>query len=678
MKKQTKTPAQVLKTLPRKAAHVVIDAEGDGLDGYPGYGEQAETATPEQVLASASVSTILAIATVNATLPSRVIARILTPPSLALVVGVPGADWVSPIAHALTSFRAWTEVLKRDGSKKVSDKGSVGNDFVAGALAAGRSVLGVSTAPDRYLPAALMTAADLRVDIGAPNARAIRATIRLVTGRRGGPIPVDIIRGLSFDEITACLRKGSTSRDCIRRLKAASASKRSACSDLADVPLVEDTWGYGPAGDHARALVEAVKAHRLGAPWPAAGTRFVLAGPPGTGKTSLARSIAKSLGVGITATSVSSWFAQTGGYLNDICRKVDEIFLEASQAGGVLLIDEIDSLPNRETCDSRHREYWVNVVSHILTTLDGAVSSPASKLIIIGATNFPERLDPALTRPGRLDRIVRIDLPDEVAIQGILRQHLAGDLDDQDLAPIAAIGAGATGADIAGWASGARMVAAAAKRPMTMMDLLARIVPPETRSPAEQLSVARHEASHAVALELKGAADVTTVSIVAKGEFAGRTSSRLNDTSKMSPSELDDLIVCILAGRAADQHFGAVTSGSAGGSRSDLAHATALVAGKHASWGLGKSLLYRGDQDDALALIRFDPAFRRTCEEDLSRLYEVSRDLVSRNGDLIDRIAHRLVECRVIGGAEVRAIIADATTALAKGAPQSRKGGPHA
>lgn len=678
MRQKPKIPASILKSLPSKTDREFVDAYDDDYPVYGGNGGRAEPPTSEEVLASASVGTVLAVSMLHAMLPPKVIARIQASPSLALVVSVPGPDWIAPIALALSSLRAWSEVIKRAGTSK-SDRTSVGSDSVASALGAGRSVVGISTAPERYLPSALLTAADLRVEIKAPTPRALRATMRLVTGRRPGPLPADLVQGLGFDEITACIRKGSRPRDCVRRLKAASASKRSSASDLSDVPLLKDAFGYGAAKDHGLALIDAVESYRRGErSWESVkGRNIVVVGPPGTGKTTYARSLAKSLGVQLTVTSVSSWFAQTSGYLNDICRKIDEVFLEASQNGGVLLIDELDSLPNRDNCDSRHRDYWVTVVNHVLMTLDGAVSSPASKLIIIGATNFPQRLDPALTRPGRLDRIVEIDLPDAAAIEGILRQHLAGDLLDEDLGPIAAIGAGATGAVIAGWATNAKMAAMSARRPMVLSDLLRQVAPPETRSPAEQLAVARHEASHALALTLKGCAEVSMVSIVAQGSFAGRTTSRLRDTSKMNSGELDDLVVSVLAGRAADQHWDHVTSGSAGNAGSDLAHATALVAGKHASWGLGQSLLWRGDQSEALLLLRTEPAFRQVCNDDLARLYEIARDLVGSNADIIDRIAHRLVERRVLGGDEVRAIISGSPMASAKAARKAGTGGLH-
>ncbi|MCJ2052828.1 ATP-binding protein [Methylobacterium sp. J-070] len=273
----------------------------------------------------------------------------------------------------------------------------------------------------RRLPAALVAAADLRIYVGPPTAKALRAAIGLATGRSVGRLPDDVVLGLGLDEIASCIRKGSAPRDCVRRLRTASASKRSGAEDLADVPFLEDAHGYsGGAMEHGLALIEAMKAYRRREKSFSSIERkhIVLSGNPGTSKTTYARSLAKSLGLHLSVTSVSSWFAQTGDYLNEICKKIDEVFQEASQLGGILLFYEIDCLPSRENSDVRFREYWSAVTAHVLTLLDGAVFSPASRLIIIGATNYPARLDPALTRPGRLDRLVHINLPDEVAIEG--------------------------------------------------------------------------------------------------------------------------------------------------------------------------------------------------------------------------------------------------------------------
>ncbi len=120
--------------------------------------------------------------------------------------------------------------------------------------------------------------------------------------------------------------------------------------------------------------------------------------------------------------------------------------------------------------------------AHVLLALSSATSGPSSRLIVIGATNFPNRLDEALVRPGRLNRIVHIERPGVSDIAGILRQHLSGDLAGENLMPLASIGTGATGADIAGWARGARMVARAAGRGMILADLVDQVAQPETRT----------------------------------------------------------------------------------------------------------------------------------------------------------------------------------------------------
>ncbi|MGN8094155.1 AAA family ATPase [Methylobacterium sp. 22177] len=634
------------------------------------------------VAADLSVSTVLAAAMLHEAMTPRDRRRLARGRGLAMTVAVSTADWIEPVADALHRTNEWREIIKRHGGSRTTDRPEVGNETCANALGAGRSVLGVSTAPERYLPSTLMAAADLRVAIGIPSPLAIRRTIQIVTGRLPKPLADGVAHGLTPMEIASCIRKGSTASACVRRLRAASASKRTDVEvGLEAVPALANCLGYGEAQEWGLRLVSAIEEYRRGErSWSSIEDRnIVLAGDAGVGKTTFARSLAKSAGVPLIATSVSTWFASGGGYLNEIVRAVDAVFARAASMGGpvVILLDECDSIPNRATVDSRYRDYWVPIISHILLALDSAVSGANSRFVVIGATNFPERLDEALVRPGRLNRIVHIPRPDIPAIAGILRQHLGDALPGVDLMPLANIGAGATGAEIAGWAKGARMVARQAGREMVLGDLVDQVAPPETRSPAHLLAVARHEASHCYATEALLVGTVTTVSLVAKGAFAGRTSARLRETQMMSAEDLDGLVISILAGRAADGHWGQVTSGSAGSRGSDLAHATSLVAGKHASWCLGQSILYRCDQTDALSLVRADASLRAIVEADLNRLYALAVDLIRANARTIDRLAHRLLERRVLGGDEVRRIIGVPDPEVVVDGPVSTVGGPH-
>ncbi len=217
------------------------------------------------------------------------------------------------------------------------------------------------------------------------------------------------------------------------------------------------------------------------------------------------------------------------------------------------------------------------------------------------------------------------------SIAGILRHHLGGDLVGEDLMPLASIGTGATGADIAGWARGARMAARAAGREMVLADLVDQVAPPETRSPAVLKAVATHEASHCLGAELLSVGAVQTVSIVSRGGYAGRTDAKLRNFESLTADEIDAYVVSVLCGRAADERWGAASSGSAGGPRSDLAIATATVAAKHGTYGLGGSILYRGGNTEAVQLIDKDRDFRALVEADLHRLYEVAQAFVAEH-----------------------------------------------
>lgn len=177
--------------------------------------------------------------------------------------------------------------------------------------------------------------------------------------------------------------------------------------------------------------------------------------------------------------------------------------------------------------------------------------------------------------------------------------------------------------------------------------------------------------------EVTASSTLDVVTIVERGQLAGRATLRLRHPTMMTLAQIDALAVTQLAGRAADELWGEPTSGSGGGQSSDLAVATTLLASKAASWGLSGSLLYRGDRTEVQALLRTDSAFRDQVHLDLDRVYDLTLRLVRENRGRIERVADRLVERRVLGGAEVRAIIGE-TPGTPTWPTATAEGGPHA
>lgn len=190
---------------------------------------------------------------------------------------------------------------------------------------------------------------------------------------------------------------------------------------------VETLCGYGAAQAWTRDLKADLELWREGAlTWPEMSTKLLLSGPPGTGKTTFARALCNTLQVPLLVTSVANWLEP--GFLGDVLQRMSAAFTQASKhAPAILFIDEMDNIGSRSSAGARqHDDYWVSLINRLLELLDGAMRTEG--VVIVGATNLPEKIDPALLRSGRLETHVRIPLPDVETLTGILTHHLGNDL----------------------------------------------------------------------------------------------------------------------------------------------------------------------------------------------------------------------------------------------------------
>jgi cell division protease FtsH len=202
------------------------------------------------------------------------------------------------------------------------------------------------------------------------------------------------------------------------------ASQQRAFPGQPPAPTVETLHGYGAARQWVLDLKQDLALWRSGSlPWWQMSTKLLLSGPPGTGKTTFAKALCNTLQVPLMATSVSTWLEPS--HLGDVIRRMRVSFEEAGKhIPAILFVDEIDGIGKRGQ-SNEYDDYWNSVVNKLLELLDG--SGKTEGLIIVGATNHPNVIDPALLRSGRLETRIEIPLPDIDALVGILAHHLGND-----------------------------------------------------------------------------------------------------------------------------------------------------------------------------------------------------------------------------------------------------------
>ena len=394
----------------------------------------------------------------------------------------------------------------------------------------------------------------------------------------------------------------------------------------------------------------------------------LLEGEPGTGKTLLARATAGEAEVPFFSASASEFIEMIVGVG---AQRVRQLFEEARKAApAIIFIDEIDAIgrsraSNRSLGGNDEREQTLN---QILTEMDGFDGTEG--VVVMAATNRADVLDPALTRPGRFDRVITVSPPDQKGRAAILKVHTREipTAPDVNLDQLAASTPGMTGADLANLANEAALQAASRSDSLVYQrdftNALEQIQLGVARSVVipddERRRTAYHESGHALLGMLqKGADPVRKVSIIPRGQALGVTLST-PDTDKYGYDEqyLLGRIVGALGGMAAENAiFGVVTTGA----ESDLQQATAIARQMVGKWGMsdkvGPVMVLPDDVDphqigiSDTTLSTVDAEVRRIIGE----CQEKAVHLLKEHRAQLDSIAHKLLEKETLDEDEVYA-----------------------
>ena len=402
---------------------------------------------------------------------------------------------------------------------------------------------------------------------------------------------------------------------------------------------------------------------------------ILLVGPPGTGKTMLAKAVAGESNVPFFSISGSEFVEM---FVGMGASKVRDLFAQAKEkAPCIVFIDEIDAIGQKRNSGGMggndEREQTLN---QLLTEMDGFEENTG--VIILAATNRPESLDPALTRPGRFDRRVPVELPDLAGREAILKVHAKKikAADDVDFHTIARMAAGASGAELANIVNEAALRAVRNGRTVVNESDLEESIEVviagyqkknAVLSDQEKKVVAYHEVGHALVAALQShSAPVQKITIIPRTSGALGYTMQVDTGDKylMTKEELENKIATFTGGRAAEEVvFGEVTTGAS----NDIEQATKLARAMITRYGMSEDFDMVALETVTNQYLGGDASLACSAETQreidlkvvalVREQHEKAKKLLLDNRGKLDEIANYLYEKETITGDEVMAIL---------------------